>query len=214
MYAPFGGSLPPKEVGNVESTTQKQQWSVQLSFGDLNDPETKIFLEKVQAFDEFIVDQACLPENATTWAGSSKTKPFSREIIEEKYCRMLKYVKKDNEVVDNMPPFIRVSLPTDYKNPNVFNCEFYDKDSNILECSPIPEDPNSPAKIIPPGSYCGALITGSIWIIGSKSYGVSWKVEQLKVFPPKGSIPRGKCLVDDPEEEESEESAEDLEDLE
>ena len=174
-----------------------------------DDAENATFLEKVKAFDEFMISEAHKIDNNISWLGASRSKPFSREVVESKYFPMLKHSKKDGEISTVYPPFIRISLPTDYKNQKDFSCEFYDKDGTILSASSNAGDSNNPATVIPPGSYCAALMSGTIWTT-SNGFGVTWKCAQVKVFPPRGSIPRGKCLVDDPEDDSESESEDEV----
>jgi hypothetical protein len=209
MHVPFGGSQPPNLKGGLnEKIKDIPQWNVQMVFSD--DPENTTFLEKVREFDEFMINEAHRIDNNISWLGASRSKPFSKEVVESKYFPMLKHSKKDGEISDVYPPFIRIGLPTNYKNPKDFSCEFYDKDGILLNISANSLDSNSPTNMIPSGSYCAALIQGSIWCT-SNGFGVTWKVAQIKIFPPKGSIPRGKCLVNDPDEGSEDESEEDIE---
>ena len=195
LYCPFGASKPKPKPGDKEP--ENPSWSVQMSFGD--DELCKIFQNKVNEFDQFMIDQACQPEYQVSWLGASKTKPFIREIVESKYTHMLKYVKKDGEINHEYPPFIRAQFATTFKPPFEFSCEIYDKDNQLLKASTNPDADDCINKVIPNGCYCSALLTGSIWA-NATGFGVTWKIAQLKVFPLRG-LPKGKCLVDDPDDD-------------
>jgi hypothetical protein len=206
MYCPFGASKPKLKEGQKE--TGNEQWSIQLAFGDNNnnsDAECQLFQQKAAEFDKFMIDEGCKPDNNVGWLGAPKTKPFIRAVVESKYKSMVKQSVKEGEIQTKYPPFIRVQLPTTFKEPFEFTCEIYDKNNQLLSVSPNPAHSNGITKMIPPGSWISALLTGSIWC-NAQGYGVTWRGAQIKVFPPRGAIPKGKCLVDDPDSEEEEES--------
>lgn len=202
MYCPFGASKPKPKPGEKEP--ENPAWSLQMSFSD--DVSCQAFQTKVDEFDEYLIDQAIQPEYQVSWLGASKTKPFSREVVDSKYTRMLKYVKKDGEINNEYPPFIRAQFPTTFKAPYEFTCEIYDKNNEIMEVSTNPNDDDCISKIITGGCFCSALLSGSIWA-NATGFGVTWRIAQLKVFPSRG-LPKGKCLVDDPEDDDSEEETE------
>lgn len=208
MTCPFGASKPKLKPNEAEK--DNPQWGLQMSF--TNDAVCLLLQKKVEEFDQFMIDEGVKPDNCVGWLGSSRSKLYSKEVVESKYSNMLKKAKKDGEETSQYPPFIRVSFPTTYKAPYEFTCEIYDYNGNIIkDVSTNPNSPNCISKVIPPGSCCSALISGSIWC-NTNGYGVSWKVAQIKVFPAKG-IPKGKCLLDDPEDaEETEKNKEKMND--
>lgn len=203
MHCPFGAGKPKPKAGEIEK--ENAQWSVQMAF--IEDAECQVFQQKANEFDEFMIDEATKLDNNVGWLGGSKTKPFSREVVESKYTRMVKYSKDKNtgEQSTQYPPFLRASFPSTFKAPFEFTCEVYDKSNRLMTISPNNESLDCISRVIPPGSMCSALLSGSIWC-NAQGYGVTWRVAQLKVFPPRGVIPRGKCLVDDPEESDEDES--------
>jgi len=205
MACPFGASRPKPKPGEVEKETD--QWSVQLQF--TNDADCQLFQQKANEFDEFMIDEGCKPDNCVNWLGGSKAKPMSREVISEaKYSRMVKYSKdkETGEPSTKYPPFIRANLPTSFKQPYEFTCEIYDKNNKLLTASPNKASPDSIDKVITPGCSCSALLTSSIWCNNTTGFGVTWRVQQIKIFPPKGSIPKGVCfLTGDPEDEDEDE---------
>ena len=196
MNCPFGASKP--QLKKEEKERENPQWSLQMSFND--DPACQAFLQKVSEFDEYIVDEAMKPENQVSWLGHPKTKMAIREVVSSKYTYMLKHVKtKEGEISTQYPPFIRVNFPTTYKAPYQFTCEVYDRNNELQDVSPNPSSDNCINRVIPPNSQVSALLVGNIWST-DKGFGVTWKVQQLKVFPPRG-LPKGKCLVSDPEDD-------------
>lgn len=199
MYCPFGASKPKPKPGEQEKETD--QWSVQLAFG--NDAPCQVFQQKANEFDEFMIDEGAKPDNCVGWLGGSKVKPFSREVVESKYNRMVKYSKdkQTGEPSNQYPPFVRATFPTTFKAPYEFTCEIYDKNNEPVTVSTNAQSPNCINKVVTPGCWCSALLSGSIWC-NTTGYGVTWRVAQLKVFPPKGSLPKGKCLVDDPDDDD------------
>lgn len=204
MYCPFGASFPKPKPG--ESVPLVPSWSLQMALGDSQ--ECQDFLNQIQNFDDIVIDMGSETSNSVAWLGGSKSKPMSREVVESKYTTMLKYpTTKDGDINGDYPPFIRVKIPTPWvkdgdSSPSTFQCEIYDNNNNLLDVSPRTGDPNCINTVIRPGSYCSALIYATnVWCNNSTGFGVSWKIQQLKVFPPKG-IPRGNCLLDDPEDEE------------
>jgi len=210
MYCPFGASKPKPKPG--ETPKENEQWSVQMAFGD--ETECQLFQQKANEFDEFMIDEGSKLENNVGWLGGSKTKPFSREVVESKYSRMVKYSKDKTtgEPSTQYPPFVRAAFPTTFKAPFEFTCEIYDKNNSLMSSSPSETAANAITRVVPPGCWCTALLSGSIWC-NTNGFGVTWRVAQLKVFAPKGAIPKGKCLVDDPadESDESDESDEEEE---
>jgi len=203
MYCPFGASKPKAKPNEKEP--ENPSWSLQMSFGD--DQDCQQFQQRALEFDQFMINEACKPDNSAGWLGSSKNKPYSKEVVESKYSPMIKYAKKDGEVRHEYPPFIRVQFPTTYKTPIEFTCEIYGANNQSITVSPNPVVDNSISKMIPPGVWCSALLSGSIWCT-TGGFGVSWRIAQLKVYPPKG-LPKGRCLVSDPEESEIESEKED-----
>jgi len=158
-----------------------------------------------------MINTALEPDYNVGWLGASKTKLLSKEVIESKYIPVHKIYVKDGEVQIGYPPFIRITLPTTFNDPREFTCEVYDKNNKLI---PINLDPSSPyyvSKIIPPNCTCTALLTGYIWIVSKTGFGITWKAAQIKVFPAKLSIPKGKCLIEDPDEDEDEVEDEDEE---
>ena len=220
MFVPFAASLPNlskiekkgpevKEKEPKEGEAGTDKWSVQFSFGDSKECQT--FQAKAQEFDQFMIDQGTIPDNSLNWLGGTKAKPMSRDVVESKYHPMVKLSIKEGVVLTQYPPTIRALLPTDFNNNKIFACEFYDAHNTKLSVSTDINSDDCVSKIITQGCCCSALLTGSIWS-GALGFGVTWRVAQIKVYPSKTSIPKGKCLINDPDDEEGEEPEKEGED--
>ena len=205
MYCPFGVGKPPLKEGEAEK--KNPQWSIQMTFNK-DDADCQLFQQKAVEFDDFMVSQGAIPENSVDWLGASRTKPFSREVVEHQYKTMVKFSKDKvtREPSTQYPPYIRANLPTTFQEPYALTCEIYNKSNELVTASPDPNAPNCITKVIQSGCYVSALLSGSIWCNDATGFGVTWRVAQLKFFPPKGSIPKGKCMIGDPEDEDEEET--------
>lgn len=202
MHCPFGASKPKPKAGQKEADVP--QYSLQMSFGDDNSGRT--FQDKALKFDQNMIEEGSKPERTVDWLGAPKAKPYGREVVESKYTPLVKYSKTpDGEVNTQYPAFIRPQFPTSFKNKNEFTCEIYNHKNDLMNVSINPNDDNFIGKLVPPNCQCSALLQGSIWCNTTTGYGVTWRVMQLKVFPSKAALPKGKCLVDEPEDDEENE---------
>lgn len=207
LYCPFGASTPKISDKDKEKQGEKAPaWSLQMAFTDSD--ASRNFQNKVNQFDQLMIDQATKTEYQNSWLGTSKSKPWSKEVIESKYNPMLKHAKKNGEINDEYPPFIRAQLPTTFNAPISFTTEVYDENNNKLEISNDPDDDNFITKVIPPGCKCAALLSGSIWA-NVNGFGVTWRITQIKLFPKDG-IPKGQCMLDDPVDEDEEEEKQEI----
>lgn len=207
MHCPFGASKPKPKPGKENEVPQ---WSLQMSFGD--DNSGKSFQSKAVQFDQNMIDEGSKPERTVDWLGAPKAKPYGREVVESKYTPMVKYSKTaDGEINTQYPAFIRPQFPTSFKNKNEFTCEIYNQKNDLMTVSTNPTDENFIAKLVPNNCQCSALLQGSIWCNTTTGYGITWRIMQLKVFPSKAALPKGKCLVDEPEDDEENEGDEEAE---
>jgi hypothetical protein len=198
MYCPFGAWKSRRDhVKNIN-------WVIQMSFGD--DSESQIFRKKVHKFDKLMIKEGMKPENSSNWLGSPKTRPYIREVVQSKYNPTSKVFidKMTGEPLTQYPPFIRLVLPTRLSKTKEFVFKAFDENDNMMNLSPDPQSPDYISNVIPPRCWCSALISGCIWYHKSSGteYGVTWRVAQIKIFPTKDALPKGKCLVDDPDDEE------------
>ena len=99
------------------------------------------------------------------------------------------------------PNYIQLAIPLSNKDGKTeVLTEFYDRDGTRIEIN----DPEDLMTVIPRQSRCTVLTTGSAWS-GTPGFGISMRAQQIRVYSNNESIPRGQCLIDDPEDEEEEE---------
>jgi hypothetical protein len=197
MYTPFGASMPKPKPG--EAIPKNPKWTLQMAFG--NDPACEMFRQKAEAFDEFIKAEALRPEIQQSWLKATKTKPLIDAVVDKLYSPMVKPSMKNGEPNPEYPPFMRAGFSTTYKEPYSFTTEVFDDKNEPIPVSMDPNSPNAISKKIPQSCNVSALLQASIWATNS-GFGVTWSFAQLKVFPVRG-LPKGKCLVDDPEDDET-----------
>jgi len=82
------------------------------------------FIEKVKEFDQFMIDQAMIPNNYTKW---SDKQHYDREVMERRYVHMLKCLYRDGEPLQDHS-FIRVRLP---KTANRIMFDIYTNGINL-----------------------------------------------------------------------------------
>lgn len=170
------------------------KYSMSLSFpnDDYATPAAKDALEKLKAFENFILDSAV--KNSEVWWGES----MSREVAKHTFFPFIKYSRnKDTKKIDlTKPPTIRAKLPF---YDGRWNVEIYNIKSQMI----YPADDNTtPMDHIPSRSNVACVLQcGGIWI-GGKGWGLTWKLYQCVVknnHPPVAL--RGVCNVYIPKEE-------------
>lgn len=170
------------------------KYSMSLSFpnDDYATPATKETLDKLKAFENFILDSAV--KNSEVWWGES----MSREVVKHTFFPFLKYSRnKDTKKIDlTKPPTIRAKIPF---YDGRWNTEIYNIKSQMI----YPADDNTtPMDHIPSRSNVACVLQcGGIWI-GGKGWGLTWKMYQcvVKNNHPPVSL-RGVCNVYIPKEE-------------
>lgn len=170
------------------------KYSMSLSFpnDDYATPAAKDALEKLKAFENFILDSAV--KNSEVWWGES----MSREVAKHTFFPFVKYSRnKDTKKIDlTKPPTIRAKLPF---YDGRWNVEIYNIKSQMI----YPADDNTtPMDHIPSRSNVACVLQcGGIWI-GGKGWGLTWKLYQcvVKNNHPPVSL-RGVCNVYIPKEE-------------
>lgn len=216
MQAPFGASAPftGSNDGATDPSSEQSEgkgnFTLQLSVSDnLSD-----FLEKAKRFDDYILDQATKSAvtNGDAWGRGGKSSSYEtlKGIMDDRYKSFVKNPKNTpSQHGIKYPPTIRAQLKTDATRTN-FTTEFYSKETILdtesgaqvpkeLVVSTDPDSPDYIRKVIPSQSRCSALLSASIWVTGG-GFGVTWKVEQVRVFP-NSTLPKGKCLLTaEPEE--------------
>jgi len=170
------------------------KYSMSLSFpnDDYTTPATKEALDKLKAFENFILDSAV--KNSEVWWGES----MSREVAKHTFFPFVKYSKnKDTKKIDlTKPPSVRAKIPF---RDGRWNTEIYNIKSQMI----YPADDNTtPMDHIPSRSNVACVLQcGGIWI-GGKGWGLTWKLYQCVVknnHPPLQL--RGVCNVYIPKEE-------------
>ncbi len=196
MFSPFGASTAQPKPGEAPSPNPK--FSIQLAFGD--DVSNATFQKKVERFDTYVISDAMKPDKQLSWLGAPKTKPYHLDVVTMKYSHMIKRPidKVTKEINSLYPPFIRANITTSFKDHTLVTTEVYDFNNELMTVDLDSNSPNHISKKIPPGSQISGLMVGSVWC-NPTGFGVTWNLAQVKVFPAKG-LPKGKCLVDDPED--------------
>jgi hypothetical protein len=203
MTCTFGASLPKLKPGEAHGPNPK--WNGQLAF-QTDTPSGRAFLQKAEAFNEHMINKFTEAKFQTANnLGAIPGKLASREVIESKCASgmMVKYHvdKVTKQRSDQYPPHMAVKFPTSYKAPHTFTCEFYDKDGNeLVTPSCTPGATNCIDKVISPGCSVSGLLVGSSWSTGA-ACGVTWAFAQVRVYPGNQTIPKGKCLIEDPDDE-------------
>jgi len=199
----------------VARTMTGDGFNIQIN---VSDPTLKA---KIEAFDELILNSGF--EAKAAWGippPKRAGKPFDMEHVQDQYKPMLKYPMKkvdgDVRVVNpDYDPYIQVTFPQSLTktDPPTFTCEFYDSNAKKIEdLSVTPKDGaegtnksngRSVMPAIPNGSEVAVLITATSAWGSAQGFGVSWKVSQIRVFPP-ATLPKNQCLLDEGDEEEVE----------
>jgi len=170
------------------------KYSLSLSFPneDYASDATRQTLEKLKAFENFILDSAV--KNSEVWWGE----PVSREVAKHTFFPFIKYSRnKDTKKIDlTKPPSIRAKVPF---YDGRWNTEIYNTKTQMI----YPTDDNTtPMDHIPSRSQVACVLQcGGIWI-GGKGWGLTWKLFQsvVKNNHPQVSL-RGVCSVVIPKED-------------
>ena len=212
LFAPFGASKPfegksdqPDQADKSDKTdsTASKAYTLQLAL-------PVDFEEKVDEFDQFIPDHIYSkfdfsnPDNAKAWGANNIThKPNTdkfKTVFESRYNPMKKVNKNKPSSGIDYPPMIRVQFINNYNHAELFNTEFYDASGKQITVSSNPTDDNFICKVIPSQSHCSLLLSASVWST-VQGFGITWKIQQARIYMSKG-IQLGKCLLDDPVDDE------------
>jgi hypothetical protein len=164
------------------------KFSISLNFpnDEYKTPATTLFLDKLKAFENQILDDAVA--NSELWWGEQ----MSRELCKHTFFPFLQYSKnKDTKKIDyTKPPSIRAKVPC-YNDK--WAVELYDTNSNLIFPS---EDPTqTPPDFVPKLSNIACVLQcGGIWI-GGKGWGLTWKMVQGVVKPRVSDSVYGKCHI-------------------
>ena len=148
------------------------EYSVDLSFrGADQRPDLKLLQEKLQAFDEFMIDQGV--KNSKVWFKAD----LSRDVIKAFYTPMVKFSKDKEGNMLPYPPTIKLKLR---RTNEQFNAKFYDKTGTPYKDTPV-ED------LIVKGAKLTVIMEcRSVWFSGSK-YGVTWQAKQIAIDSKMGA---------------------------
>jgi len=164
MSTPFGLNCADK-FGPPE-------YSVDLSFrGADQRPDIKLLQEKLQAFDEFMIDQGV--KNSKVWFKAD----LSRDVIKAFYTPMVKFSKDKEGNLLPYPPTIKLKLR---RTNDQFNAKFYDKTGTPHKDIPV-ED-----LIVKGANLTVIMECRSVWFSGSK-YGVTWQAKQIAIDSKMGA---------------------------
>lgn len=153
---------------------------------DYTTPASSVFLAKLKAFENQILDDAVKYSDA--WFGED----LSREVVKHNFFPFLKYAKdKLTKKIDpTKSPSIRARVPN-YNSK--WGVEVYDTSSNLL--FPCDNDNMTPMDFVPKKSQVATVLQcGGLWF-GGKGWGVTWKVNQCVVKPQEVISVYGKCHI-------------------
>jgi hypothetical protein len=164
------------------------KFSMSLVFpnDDYATPSSNVFLAKLKAFENQILDDAVKYSDA--WFGEE----LSREVVKHNFFPFLKYAKdKITKKVDpTKSPSIRARVPN-YNSK--WGVEVYDTSSNLL--FPCDNENMTPMDFVPKKSQVATVLQcGGLWF-GGKGWGVTWKVNQCVVKPQEVISVYGKCHI-------------------
>lgn len=207
MLAPFGLSKWEEKgkVSNAKSSADK--YSIEISFKDVEtNANTKMFFDMLENIDNLVKKKAV--ENSLTYFNKKK---LSDESAQDAYSSNIKHHIENGERSNKYPPRMRVAVPVD-RDGN-FMCKAYIGNEEV-ELTPA----------ITKNCLVQCIIKcQSIWIIGGNKFGVTYKLQQIRLTPKVDFLNAfafieldDDKLVDDQEsseiEEESEEESSDSED--
>ena len=165
----------------------KFKMSLAFPGAEYSNKNTDIFLEKLKAFEERVIDDAVVHSEA--WFGVEK----SRELVKDAMFPFMKYPKdKITKKIDyTRPPTLSLKVPC-YQG-QWQNLEIYNTKQELL--FPSDNENDTPIDLIPKKSKVACVIQcGGIWTTG-KAWGVSWKLSQCVVKPSENATIFGKCNV-------------------
>lgn len=197
MRTPFG----------IGTDMRGEGFNIQLSLDDDNE-EAKRLEETLKSVDENLSQYAI--ENAYELGITKKKNDLvaAKSLVSEKYKPFVKvttYSKNKAPSPDLVgepnpayPNYINLKIPINDKNgKKEVVTEFYDKDGNRIQIDDVEDLIN----VVPKQSRCTVLATASSAWSGVPGFGISLNAHQIRIYSTN-SLPRGQCLLDDPEDEE------------
>jgi hypothetical protein len=150
------------------------KFKIKLHFRDDGSDESKVALEKLQAFEDQVINDAVA--NSEAWFG----KKLSRELVEDRYFPFLK-VGKNKETKEPDPSRGYYFSPKVNCYSGKWDVEIFDTDRTMV--FPSEDESATPMDFVPSGSdvTCG-IECKYIWL-GAKGWGISWALKQTVVVP-------------------------------
>ena len=149
-------------------------------------PDCTEFLDKLKDFENKILDDAV--KHSDLWFGEE----MSREVAKHTFFPFIKYPKdKNTKKIDySKAPSIRAKVPN-YSGK--WSVELYDaQGSNIYPCD---NENVTPVDMVPKKSMTACVLQcGGLWF-GGKGWGLTWRLVQAVVKPPKVASIFGKCHI-------------------
>lgn len=181
-----------KEDEDLQSHAPKGTYTMSLQFPSEEygaNEDTNSFLKNMKDFEHKVRTDGLV--NSFEWFGKKFT---NQEVVDALFNPMLKYpkVSKGSQVYDyNKMPSLNVKIP---KYENVWKCEIYDENGEIL--FPKPNSVDTPIELLKPSSMVSCILEcGGVWFINGK-FSITWSLVQAVVKKPKSSIRgAGQCLI-------------------
>lgn len=148
--------------------------------------ECTAFLDSLKAFENKVLDDAV--KHSELWFGEE----MSREVAKHTFFPFLKFPKdKQTKKFDySKSPSIRAKVPN---YGGKWSVELYDAGGECI--FPCDNDNVTPVDIVPKKSLCASVLQcGGLWF-GGKGWGLTWKLVQAVVKPPKVASIFGKCHI-------------------
>jgi len=148
--------------------------------------ECTAFLDSLKAFEDKVLDDAV--KHSELWFGEE----MSREVAKHTFFPFLKFPKdKQTKKFDySKSPSIRAKVPN---YGGKWTVELYDAAGECI--FPCDNENVTPVDIVPKKSLCASVLQcGGLWF-GGKGWGLTWKLVQAVVKPPKVASIFGKCHI-------------------
>jgi len=146
------------------------KYSISLAFNNMeSDEKIKTLFDKLTSLDKRLINLGI--KNSQKWFKAKHNK----EVIKALYSPIIKYYKdkETGEISDKFAPTIKLKLPR--SKDKKFVCQVFNDKREQVELE----------SVVGKGALVQTLMKcSSIWFAGGK-FGVSWRVEQMKVTPSK-----------------------------
>ena len=164
----------PYGLGKYQEDGKAPKYTLDLSFSGMDDDsKIKEFYESIKSIDDKIISDC--RKNSLAWL---KKKNVSEDVARELFATSIKYSKDESgDVSDKYPPTFKAKVPF---WEDKFTCSLYDHKKNKID--------GDFTSYLPKGQAVKAIVKCSgVWFSGGK-YGVSWKVDQVKVDEPRAIL--------------------------